>query len=129
MATNSSNMSSKTFGLHRPIIYIQILIFFSIFICGFLDLGGLPLLFLTLLFLISGVILLLRSKTNAHDHRRNKFLFLTAFSAILFSLGLAYGIYGIWGYCEIHDIIYIGIVAIGWLGFMIGAGMSLFRFK
>ena len=110
----------------RQIIFVQLILFISIFISGFLDLGGMPLLVLTALFLVSSIILLLRNKKSI---RVNRHLILTGFSGILFSAGLVYGIYGIWGYYDIHNVLYIGIVAIGWLGYIAGTVLNLLAIR
>ena len=115
-------------GLKR-LVYGLITLFILLFLSGILDIGGKLLFALILLYFVLSVainVLIFKSKPEG---KLKVFLLLTGISSVVFSLGIIYGILGIWGFYSINDLIYLSSVIASWIGFMTGALGSIILLK
>ena len=120
------NSDIKDLELCRWLIYFQCGLFILFFVVGFLDLGGWLLLTLMVPFLFLAIVLLILALKIKQPNPSIGWIMVTAIAAIIFSLGMSYGIFGIWGYYEINDYLYVSNVGISLVGFLIGAAGSLY---
>lgn len=104
----------------KIIVYGLVVSFILIFINGFLSLGGKSLLAFDLLYFVLGVTLLLQIFKSDVEGKLKGLLLLTGFSSLGFSAGIAYGVFGIWGFYSINNPIYLGLTIVSWIGFIIG---------
>ena len=115
---------------HKSLIYSLLSLFTVFFIAGFLDLNGKLLLSVIFLLFLGAIIFLMSVLGSNTTGKMRTWYLTTAIAAIVFSLGVSYGILGIWGYFEINDLIYVGSVAIAMIGFLAGTiGSLIFSHK
>ena len=117
---------AKDFRLQKVLIYFLLGFFLLFFVVGFLDLGGWVMISVLAPFLFLSIVLLTAGLMIKRPNQSKSFIIGTGISGIIFSLGVTYGIFGIWGYYEINDMVYIGNVMLSFIGFLMGATGSLY---
>ena len=114
--------------LKRLVIGLAVL-FILFYLIGFLseieNLFLLPL----IPFLLLGIYLIQQTFVLSIEGKLKMFLLLTGFSSLLFSIGVMYGVMGIWGFYTIVDAVYLIALITSMSGFIIGMTRSLSLLK
>lgn len=122
-------MDNNKIKRFKRIVYGLIGLFALFFITGFLDLGGKTLLVIILLYFVLGIILNICIFRSKPEGKPRASLLLTGVAVAVFSMGVTYGILGIWGLYPINDIVYLTSVIASWSGFLFGAIWSILELR
>lgn len=103
--------------------------FCLVFINGFFEFGGKSLLVVISLFLISAIVLLIQTLKSTIKGNLKAFLTIASCAAIGYSIGVIYGVLGIWGYYKINDLFFFGAVIISLMCFTVGSLGTIISFR
>ena len=109
-------------------IWILLSVFISFFAIGFLNVKWKALLAISGLIFIISVYLILMVFAN-REMKTRLLVFIVSLSALIFSLGTAYGVIGISGAYTINDPIYVSSVGLSTIVFVPSAIASLTRIR
>ena len=108
----------------RNSMYALIVSFAGVFVFGFLP-GAERLFLLPLFCLALAAAAVLSSATTVRVRRERPFLLLAGLGAATFVAGVLYGTFGMMGFYEINDLVYLTVVVGSGLGTVVGAAGSL----
>lgn len=111
--------SSRRRAIAKRILYGMLLFFIIFFVIGFFNVGGRVLLASLVPFALLALFLAFVTPAVQPIVLRN-YLWLTAFGAVFFTAGVAYGVLGIWGLFKVDNKIYLGTVLLSWAAFLLG---------
>ena len=106
-------------AIAKRIIYGLLFFFIAFCIIGFFNVGGKVLLGTLVPFLLLALFLAFIIP-GIEPRILRRYLWLTITGAILFTLGVAYGVLGIWGMFKVDNKIYLGTVVLAWAAFLLG---------
>ena len=122
-------MNSNEQNLLKRILIGMIAFFALVFLVSLIPKAENVFLLPLLFFFLLGLSLMYKSSSSKPEGRLKSFLWVTGISSLVFSLGLLYGVLGMWGYYDINDPLFLGSVIAGVLAFIIGAIGTLLLLK